>query len=106
MFFQNHSRGPFLEDPSADLASTGRFWCHLRFSGFPKKRPLDRLFRRKSSKSRVGRSIRDDLEPTLAQTAIKMVPGRPETRFSLILDRISSDVGPMLLDFWPHFDTP
>jgi hypothetical protein len=29
--FQNRSQRPFLGGPCADLASTGRFWCHFRF---------------------------------------------------------------------------
>ena len=36
MFFQNRSRGPFLEGPGAYLSSTGRFWCHFEFRDFQK----------------------------------------------------------------------
>ena len=36
MFFQNRSRGLFLEGPSADLYRKIRFWYHFRFSVFPK----------------------------------------------------------------------
>ena len=50
MFVQNRSRRAFLEGLVADLASAGRFWCHFRFSGFPKRRPLDHNFRPKGRK--------------------------------------------------------
>ena len=45
-------------------------------------------------------------DPTLAQTATKMVLRRPETRFSSILDRFSIDFRPICLDFYSHSDTP
>ena len=44
MFFQNRSRGPFLEGPGADLYWKVGFWCHFRFSGFPERWLLDTLF--------------------------------------------------------------
>ena len=48
MFFQKRFQGPILEDRCADFASTRRFWCHFRFSGFSKRHPLDNLFHSKS----------------------------------------------------------
>jgi hypothetical protein len=44
MFFQNRSRRAFLEGPGGDLASIGRFWCHFRFSEFPKRRLIGAMF--------------------------------------------------------------
>ena len=38
MFFQHRPWEALLDGPCADLASTGRFWCHFRFSGFPKSK--------------------------------------------------------------------
>jgi hypothetical protein len=42
--YRNPPKRAFLEGPSADLASTGRFWCHFRFSGFPKRHILGTIF--------------------------------------------------------------
>ena len=47
MFFQNRSRGPFLEGPRPDLYWKVGFWCHFRFSGFPKRRLFEHLFAQK-----------------------------------------------------------
>jgi hypothetical protein len=57
MFFQNLSWRPFLEGPGADLASTGRFWYHFRFSGFPKRRHLDTISAQKNETGPVVSSI-------------------------------------------------
>ena len=111
MFFQNRSRRPFLEGPGADLASTGRFWCHFRFSGFPKRRLLDTCFRQKGFE-KVTRKVRKNFlpEPSLTRPwrhlRPNMDPRRSKTRFSSILDWFPVDFGPILSDFWPHFDTP
>ena len=40
IFFQNLPQGALLEGLGADDASTGRFGCHFRFTGFPKRHPL------------------------------------------------------------------
>ena len=36
MVFHKHPRGEFLDGLSNEFASTGRFWCHIRISDFPK----------------------------------------------------------------------
>jgi hypothetical protein len=43
--YRNPPKRAFLEGSGADLASTGRFWCHFRFSEFPKRRLLAHHFR-------------------------------------------------------------
>ena len=106
MFFQNPPKKTFLEGQSAHVEATGRFWCHFRFSGFPKRHILGDHSRLKNDFSLPGGAGRSVLDPTLAQTATKMVPRRPETRFSSILDRLSMDCHSICLDFCPHSDTP
>jgi hypothetical protein len=69
MFFQKRSREAFLEGPSADLASTGRFRCHFRFSGFPKNDPWDPIFNHKIDFSLPGGMGQGTLAPTLARLA-------------------------------------
>ena len=45
VFSKTSPQGAFLNGTCADVASTGRFWYHFRFSGFPKRHPLDNLSR-------------------------------------------------------------
>jgi hypothetical protein len=71
MFFQNRSRRPFLEGPGADLASTGRFWCHFRFPGFPKRHQLDTLFLSKIDFRLPGGMPETIIRPTLARFATR-----------------------------------
>ena len=86
MFFQNRSREPFLEGPGADLSSTGRFWCHFRFSGFPKRHLWGAIF---------------------AQNVDLELPGgRPETVLGATLRRttLQNRFFPTFLDLWTIWD--
>ena len=49
MFFQNRSRGPFLEGPRPDLYWKIGFWCLFRFSGFSKSDLFGTIFAKKST---------------------------------------------------------
>ena len=106
MFVQNPSQRAFLEGLGADLASTGRFWCHFRFSGFPKRHPPPPHFREKclfvsdplrpeTSRSRPWRDQRPNVD-------LK----RSKTKLLSILFWFSTEFGLILSDCWTHLDTP
>ena len=83
MFFRNCSQGPVLERPGADVASTGRFGCHFRFSEFPKRRPLDHLFYKNKRVVVCPWSFGDVLGPTRETLEDRETSSRSYLRFFL-----------------------
>ena len=71
LFFQNRSWGLFLAGPGADLSSTGRFWCHFRFSGFPKRHLLGAIFAQKVDLELPGGRAETVLGATLRRTTLQ-----------------------------------
>ena len=79
LFFQNHSPGPFLDGPSAELVQQVVLGCHFRFSWFSKKAPFGPPFHqsRRNKRSAPNGPDRPSRDPAFHETVVITVPFGP-----------------------------